>query len=157
MDWEKFFRRRLKRLRRSFVEPLEQSKAARALWHTMGTQGMLIHMARQGLWPVWISFGACLLALGWLIGALYLVVWFGTPWWSWFFAAPIIILTAFVHYALWKASGRMPSGTSSLVLRLYVIPMLTLLFFMVVAVVVVGFSWGLNQFVSGLKLITAAG
>ena len=151
MDFEKFFRRRMKRLRRNFIEPLEQSRAVQALWKTMGTQGMLIHMARQGRWNPWLSFGLCLGSLGALMGVLRLVTYLGTPWWAWFFGAPVVILSAFVHYALWKAAGHMKSGLWALMLRLYVIPMLTLLFFLVIGVIVVGISWALSHFFEGLK------
>ena len=157
MDFKKHYRRRMKRLKQSFIEPIEQSRAVKQMWKLMGTQGMIFHMARQGRWNVWLAFVLSLASMGLVLGGIALANQFGTPWWSWFFIAPPIAIAAFLHYALWRATSHMTSGFMSLVLRLYAIPMLALLFCLVVGAVVVGLNYLLDYFLHALKGSSPAG
>ena len=151
MDFKKHYRRRMKRLKASFVEPLEQSRAVKKLWKLMGTQGVILHMARQGRWNVWLAFALSLLSMAAVMGGIALSTSLGSPWWSWFFIAPPAAIASFLHYALWRSTNHMQSGMMRFVLRLYVIPMLALLFCLVVGVIVVGLNQSFEYFVEVLK------
>ncbi|MBA44585.1 MAG: hypothetical protein CMF62_11365 [Magnetococcales bacterium] len=156
MDFKKHYRRRMKRLKASFVEPLEQSRAVKKLWKLMGTQGVIFHMARQGRWNVWLAFALSLLSMGVMVALLPLASGKGTPWWIWLIMSPPVLIAAFVHYALWRSTSHMKSGVTAFFLRLYTIPMLSFLFCLVIAVIVVGLNQFLHGFMTGIQSTAGA-
>ena len=150
MDLQKFYRRRMKRLKRSIKAPLEQSRAVQKIWKLMGAQGVLIHMGRQGRWNVWLAFVLSLISLAILLGLMQIFTLLEAPLWSWLIAIPFMGLSAFVHYALWRAT-RYSSSLTATVMRLYAAPMLTLIFFFLLGFIVVSLNEGLNFLLNNLK------
>lgn len=153
MDFEKHYRRRLKRLKKSLHEPFEKYQALKKLVKLMGAQGVFLHMGKQGRWHPWWAFLACLVLLALFLGVLSLVTHFDHPWWAWFLTTPMLLITSFVHYALWRAAGNMRSSFGATVLRAYTIPMLTLFFFLVVGTLATGLQGFFENFFDGLGAV----
>jgi len=153
MDFEKHYRRRMKRLKKSLREPFEKYESLQRLLKLMGAQGVFLHMAKQGRWNPWVTFILCLISLVILLGAAHGIVLLDKPWWSWFLTAPVVFLSAFLHFALWRAAGNMRSSIWAALLRAYLVPMLALMFFLVFAVFAVGLQDLLGAVVDGFKEI----
>lgn len=151
MDFKKYFRRRMKRVKASLRKPFEQSRALKKLWRVMGAQGVILHMARQGRWNIWLAFVLSLIFLGLVFGCAALAETVGFPDWTWIFIMPIIFISTFVHYALWRATSNLRQPVLKLVMRIYVIPMLALMFFLVLAVTAVALKDALNSLTDTLN------
>ena len=150
MDFKKHYRRRMKRLKASVLEPLEQSRAAKKMWKLMGAQGVLLHMARQGSWNVWLAFIVAVLSVAVFFMVVSALSASGLTRMSWFILLLPAALSAFTHFALWKSAMRLRSGLKSMVFKLYSIPMLSLMFMIFVGVVIVcvhsSLKWLLTAF-----------
>ena len=137
MDFKKHYRRRMKRLKAGFRRPFEQSKTLQKLWRLMGAKGVLLHMGWQGQWNPWVAFVLALLSLGLVFGLVAITTALELRFWASFILVIPSVLSTYIHFALWRAATKMRSSVFSMVLKVYTIPMLGLMFFMMLAIIVV--------------------
>ena len=146
MDFKKYYRRRMKRLKAGFRRPFEQSKTLQKLWRLMGAKGVLLHMGLQGQWNPWVAFVLALASLAVVFGLIAITNALQTRFWGTYILVVPAVLSTYIHFALWRAARKMRDSLGSLVLKLYTIPMLGLMFFLMLAIVVVS----LNEFLEFL-------
>ena len=120
----------------------------------MGAQGVLIHMARQGRWNMWLAFLIALASLGLVLLGIAIMDFFDAPLWAWVFMSVPAFLSSFVHLALWRSASHR-KGVMAFIMKLYTIPMMGLMFCMFVGIVVVSIQQGLEGFSQAIQSSTA--
>lgn len=135
---ETFFRRRFKRLKRSMAAPFKKSKTFKKLWHLMGPKGVLLYMAIQGRWNPKITFFLCLASLVGVYQTLIFILNAGFSFLGWVALVPMVLLSGYMHYTLWRCAQNMRGRFLAPLFRLYAAPMVAVLFFLILGILATG-------------------